>query len=107
MWDQIRRWPANREVERTIPQVHFAEGTEIIKLPLDLQHIVAQEAVVLEQAVRACELTYGEWYQTQLATVTLPTAARALSVSFTALMTSFGWNLDVVTDEFKLNQAQV
>ena len=36
-------------------------------------------------------------------------AARALSVSFPALMTSFGlgWNLDVITDEFKLNRPQV
>ena len=33
-WDQIGRWPVNREVERTIPQVHFAENIEIIKLPL-------------------------------------------------------------------------
>ena len=58
---------------------------------------------------KPCELTYGGWYQTQLATVTLPTAARALSVSFPALMTSFGlgWNLDVIADEFKLNRTQV
>ena len=36
-------------------------------------------------------------------------AARALSVSFPALLTSFGpgWNLDVVTDEFKLSRTQV
>ena len=69
-----------------------------------LQHIVPQEAVVLEQDVQACELTYREWYQTELATVT-----RALFVSFPSLMTSFslGWNLDVITDEFKLNRTQV
>ena len=108
VWDQIGRWPA-REVERTTPQIHFAEGTEIIKQPLSLRHIVAHEAVVLEQTVQARELTYGEWYRNQLYTVTLPTAARALSVSVPALMTSFGLgsNLDVIADEFKLNRTQV
>ena len=92
VWDQICRLPGNREVERTIPQIHLAEGTEIIKLLLGLQHIVAHEAVVLVQAVQARELTYGEWYQNQLATVTLPTAT---------LLTSFG------TDVFQLNRTQV
>ena len=70
---------------------------------------MAQEAVVLEEAIQACELTYAEWYHVQFAMVTLPVAARWLSVSFPALMTSFGlgWNLDVTMDEFKLNEAQV
>ena len=109
VWGQISRWLANREVERTIPQVRFTEATEIIKLPLGLRHIMAREAVVLEQAVQACELTYGEWYKTQLTTVTFPVASCALSVYFPALMTSFGldWNLDVITDEFELNRDQV
>ena len=31
----------------------LAEGMEMIKLPLTLRHIVAQEAVVLEQAMQA------------------------------------------------------
>ena len=110
VWDQINRWEANQEVERTIPQIHFAEGTEIIKVLLGFRHIVAQEAVTLEQTVQTTrELTYGEWDENQLAMVTLPTADRALSVSSPALMTSFGlgWNLDIITDEFKLNRTQV
>ena len=57
MWDQIGRWLANREMEQTIPQVRFAENTEIIKLLVGPRHIVAQNAVVLEKAVQACELT--------------------------------------------------
>ena len=91
-WDQIGRWPANREVERTIPQINFAENTEIVKLPLGLRHIVAlvaHEAVTLEQAIQSREMTYGEWYQDGLATVSLPMAARELSISFPALLTSF------------------
>ena len=51
VWDQIGKWPANREVERTIPQIHFAENTGIIRLPLGLRHIVAHEAVTLDQAI--------------------------------------------------------
>ena len=74
-----------------------------------LLHIVGREAVTLRQAKQAPETTYGEWYQDRLATVILSMAARALSISFPALMRSFGigWNLDVVTDEFKLNRTQV
>ena len=47
VWDQIGEWPLKREVERTIPQVHCADNTEIIKLPVGLMHIVANEAVNL------------------------------------------------------------
>ena len=59
----------------------------------------------MEQTIQAREITYGEWYQDRLATVTLP----ALSVIIPALLTSFGlgWNLDVVTDEFNLSRTQV
>ena len=41
--------------------------------------------------------------------MTLPTAGRALPVSFPALMKSFGlaWILDVFANEFKLNRPQV
>ena len=109
MLDQIGRWPANREVERTIPQVHFAKNTEMIKLPLGLCHIVAHEAAISERAKQAREITYGYLYQDRLATVTLPMAARALSFSFPALLTTFGqgWNLDVVTNEFNLSRTQI
>ena len=74
--DQIGRWLLNREMERTVPQVHFADNTEIIKLPVGrLRHIVANEAVNLDQAIQAREITEGEWYQDRLATVTLEMAA--------------------------------
>ena len=71
--------------------------------------MMAQEAVVLGQAVQACQLTYAEWYHAQFATTTLPETTRALSVSLATLVTSFGlcWNLNVVTDDFKLNKTQV
>ena len=94
---------AGQRIERLSEQ-YRRYTSRITKLPLVLRHIVPQYAVVLEQDVQACELTYREWYQTELATVT-----RALFVSFPALMTSFGlgWNLDVITDEFRLNRTQV
>ena len=105
LWNQIGKWTLNREVERTTPQIHFAENTAINELPLGLRHIVAHEAVNLDQAIQAREITYGEWYQDRLTTVTLEMGARALSVSFHALLTSFvlGWHIDVTTDEFNLN----
>ena len=90
VWDQIGRWPLSRETERTIPQMQFADNTEIIKMPLGVRHLVAQEAVHLEALVQAREATYGDWYQDRMATVTLEMAARGLSTSFPALLTSFG-----------------
>ena len=74
-----------------------------------MRHIVYQEAVILERVIPAREIISGEWYQGRLATVILPMAARALSVSFPVLMTRFGlgWNLDIVTDEFNLSRTQV
>ena len=105
VWDQIGRWPLNREIERTIPQTQFANNTEIIKMPVGVRHLVAQEAVTLDELVQAREVTYGDWYQDRLATVvTLEMAARGLSASFPALLTSFGlgWHLDVIAAEFCL-----
>ena len=82
VWDQLGRWPLNREVERTIPQIQFADDSEIIKMPLGMRHIVAHEAVTLNNLVQAKEATYGDWYNDRLATVTLEVVARTLSVSF-------------------------
>ena len=95
VWDQIGRWPLRREVERTIPHIQFADNTESVKMPLGVRHLVAQETVHLDELVQAREVTYGDWYQGRMATVTLKMAARGLSASFPALLTSFslGWHL--------------
>ena len=55
---------------------------------------MAHEAVNLDQAIQVREITYGKWYQDRLVTVTLEMAARALSLPFPALLTSFelGWH---------------
>ena len=109
VWDQLNRWPLDREVERTIPQVQFADNIEIIKMPLGIRHNVAHEAVTLSSLVQAKEVTYGDWYNDRLATITLEMAARTLSVSFHALLTSFGlgWHMDVIADEFNLTDGQL
>ena len=109
VWDQVGRWPLNREVERTIPQIQFADDSEIIKMPLGIKHILAHEAVTLNNLVQAKEVTYGDWYNDRLATVTLEMVTRTLSVSFHALLTSFGrgWHMDVVADEFNLTDGQL
>ena len=108
-WDQLKRWPLNREVERTIPQIQFADKTEIIKMPLGIRHIVAHEAVTLSNLVQAKEAIYGDWYEDRLTTVTLEMTARTLSVFFQALLTSFGlgWHMDVIADEFNLTDGQL
>ena len=109
VWDQLNRWPFNCEVEKTIPQIQFADNTEIIKKPLGIRHIVAHEAVTFSNLVQAKEATYGDWYNDRLATVTLEMTARTLSVSFQALLTSFGlgWHMDVIADEFNQTDGQL
>ena len=109
VWDQLNRWPLNREVERTIPLVQFADNTELVKMPLGIRHIVAHEAVTLSILVQAKEATYGDWYNDRPATVTLEIAARILSVSFYAMLTNFGlgWHMDVIADEFNLTDGQL
>ena len=102
VWDQIGRWPLNREIQS-------ANNIEIIKMPLAVRHLVAQEAVTLNELVQAREVTYDDWYQDRLATVTLEMAARGLSASFPALLTSFGlgWHFDVIAAEFCLTDDQL
>ena len=107
--DQLNRWPLNYEVERNIPQIQFADNTEIIKMPLGIRHIVAHGAVTPSNLVQAKEATYGDWYNDRLATVTLELTARTLSVSFQAFLTSFGLSshMDVIADEFNLTGGQL
>ena len=59
--EQINRWPATRELERTFPQVQLATGSEIIMIQLGLRYIAAKEAIAQVQAVQARELTYAQW----------------------------------------------
>ena len=55
------------------------------------------------------EATYGDWNNDRLVTVTLEKAARTLSVSFHALLTSFGlgWHMDVIADDFNLTDGHL
>ena len=62
MAKQIGDWPAARAVERTIPQKRFALGSEPVKLPVGLRHIIATESTNLKAAVDACSITYAYWY---------------------------------------------
>ena len=96
-------------MERTPLEIQFADDSEIIKVPLGIRHLVAHEAVTLNNLVQAKEATYGDWYNDRLATVTIEMVARTLSVSFHALLTSFGlgWHMDVVADEFNLTDGQL
>ena len=78
-------------------------------MPLGVRHIVAYEAATVNQLVRAKEVSYGDWDNNRLATVTLEMAARTLSVSFHALLTSFGlsWHMDVIADQFNPTDGQL
>ena len=45
---QIGEWPAARTVERTIPQIRFAQGVEPVKLAVGLRHNIAAESTNLK-----------------------------------------------------------
>ena len=73
--DQIGRWPVNQRVEGIIPQVRFAKGAQIIKLPLDLRYIVPLEDNVVKRALQARKLTYADWYTSRYVLRTMTGAA--------------------------------
>ena len=77
--------------------------------PVCRQHGDYQNAAGVDQLVHAKEVTYGDWYNDRLAIVTLEMADRTLSVSFHALITSFGlgWHMDVIADEFSLTDGHL
>ena len=73
---QIGAWPAARTVERTIPQILFAAGSETVKLPVGLRHIVGTEATNLKDEVDAACITYTQWYQARFVDRTLAEVVR-------------------------------
>ena len=59
MTKQIGDWPTARAVERTIPQIRFASGSEPVILPVGLRNIIATESANLKAEVDACAITYA------------------------------------------------
>ena len=61
------------------------------------------------QNMPLCKHAYAEYFNFQIATKTLAEVAGKQSVSLPALATSFGLgsNLDMLIDEFNLNDAQI
>ena len=103
VWNQIGRWPVNRVMEQTIPQVRFAQNTEIIKLLVGSAtyrgpkrrgprkggaSLRAYLRLMVSHPICNCDITSG-------------------SSCAVGILPSLRWNLDVIADDFKLNQAQV
>ena len=107
MMKQVGDWPAAGAVERTIPQIRFASGSEPVKLPVELHNSIANESTSLKAEADACAITYAHWYQTRLVDRTLADVAFELKL-MEAICTSLGldWNIDVLTAEFALTNVQ-
>ena len=108
MVKQIAAWPAARAVERTIPQIRFASGTEPVKRPVGLRHYFATESTNLKAEVNACAITYAHLYQGRFFDRTLSDVACELILPLETVCTSLGlgWNLDELATEFALSDFQ-
>ena len=105
MAKQIGDWPTARAVERTIPQIRFAPGSEPVKLPVGLRNIIATESADLKAEVDTCSITYAYWYWSDQ---TLENVASELKLPLKAICTShcLGWSIDVLAAEFALTNVQ-
>ena len=108
MTKQIGDWPTACAVERTIPQIRFAPGSEPVKLPVRLRHIIATESANLKAEIDACSITYARWYQARITDRTLAEVASELKLPLKAICTSLGlgWKIDVLAAEFALTNVQ-
>ena len=89
---QMGDWPAQRGMDRTIPQIRFAATIDPIQLPVGLRSIIAQEAVHLKAKVEARAATYANWYRTRMVERTLGDIARELSLPLEAIATTWAWD---------------
>ena len=108
MMKQIGDWLAARAVESTIPQIRFAPGAELVKLPVGLCNIIATESTNLKAEVDAGAITYAHWYQVRFIDRTMSDVACELKLPREAVCTSLGlgWNLDVLATELAVTDSQ-
>ena len=56
MIKQVGDWPAARAVERTIHHIHFAPGSEPVKLPVGLRNIIATDSKIRKRKLTPVRL---------------------------------------------------
>ena len=97
--------PSDREVERDIPRVQFAQDLTIDQLSVGMRYIAAKLTSETQAEIQAFSSTYDAWYQ-RLQTTTVADIAKELGMStdqFTICL-GLGWSPDNIRVEFDLDE---
>ena len=97
--------PSDREVERAIPRVQFAQDLTIDQLSVGMRYIAAKLTSETQAEIQAFSNTYDAWYQ-RLQTTTVADIAKELGMSTDqfAICLGLGWSPDVIRVEFGLDE---
>ena len=97
--------PSDREVERAIPRVQFAQDLTIDQLSVGMRYIAAKLTSETQAGIQAFSSTYDAWYQ-RLQTTTIADIAKELGMTVDqfAICLGLGWSPDVIRVEFGLEE---
>ena len=100
--------PNEREIERAIPRVQFAQDLTIDQLSAGMRYITAKLTSETQAEIQALSGTYDGWYQ-QLQTTTIANIAKELGMSTDqfAICLGLGWSPDVTRVEFGIEEQQI
>ena len=100
--------PNERELERAIPRVQFAQDLTIDQLSVGMRYITAKLTSETQAEIQALSGTYDAWYQ-QLQTTTIASIAKNLGMSTEqfAICLGLGWSPDVIRVEFGIEEQQI
>ena len=105
---EMKKCKSERDVDRVIPRVRFAQNTGLSKLSSGLKYILAKLANKTRDEMMTRETTYAAWYQ-QLRDKTVLDVTLELKVTVNqfALCLGLGWNPDVFRAEFGFEEQQI
>ena len=100
--------PNEREVERAIPRVQFAQDLTIDQLSVGMRYITTKLTSETQAEIQALSGTYDAWYQ-RLQTTTIANVAKDLGMSTDqfAICLGLGWSPDVIRVEFGIEEQQI
>ena len=100
--------PNEREVERAIPRVQFAQDVTVDQLSVGMKYIAAKLTSETQAEIQALSSTYDAWYQ-RLQTTTIADVAKELGMSTDqfAICLGLGWSPDVIRVEFGIEEQYI
>ena len=100
--------PNEREVERAIPRVQFAQVVTVVQLSKGMRYIAAKLTSETRAEIQALSSTYDALYQ-RLQTTTIADVAKELGMSTDqfAICLGLGWSPDVIRVEFGIEEQYI